>query len=43
MYIQMRVFMLHRIEASPREGPKANLTRNPLQHFAEKVPKHKLT
>ena len=39
----MHVFMLHRIAASPRAGPKANLTRIQLQHLAEKVPIEKLT
>ena len=39
----MYVFILHSIAASPREGPKANLTRNPLQHLAGKVPIDKLT
>ena len=43
MYIQVHVFMLHSKAASPSEGPKANLTRNPLQHLAEKVPIDKLT
>ena len=45
MYIQMHVFMLHRIAASPspREGPKAALSSNPLQHLADNVPVDKLT
>ena len=42
MYIQ-RLFISHRIAASPSEGCKANLTRNPLQHLVDKVPVDKLT
>ena len=42
MYIQMDVFMLHSKAASPKQGPKANLTRNPLKHLAGKVPIDKL-
>ena len=38
-----QVFTLHRIAASPKEGPKANLTRNPFQHLIDKVPVDKLT
>ena len=43
MYRQMYAFMLHRKAAFPRKGPKTNLTRNPLQHLAEKVPINKVT
>ena len=39
----MHVFMLHSKGASLRESPMPNLTRNPLQHLAEKFPIDKLT
>ena len=39
----IHVFILHRIAASPKDGPNANITRNPLQHLVDKVPVDKLT
>ena len=43
IHVYPDVFILHRIAASPRDSPKANLTRKPLHHLADKVPADKLT